>query len=148
MKAVAGVLVGGFLGVAILFGSDAFGQALPGRVRCTPPHAMRIQDLDVRPDPVRPGQAIREWIVTLKSDRTGECMTLLQIKDRDQLAGADIEHAIKPGTNKYRVKVVPGYKFQAQDHCFTVLADIAGTRQPIDAAKRFCARQLPMWTLK
>lgn len=152
MNRVKQVLVVAFIGMAFMgaIPYDAVGQAPPAKkapaVSCTPPHQMAVQDLDMRPDPVWFGQPIQQWFVTLRSDRNGECATRILIRDRDQLVGLEVEHVIKPGTHRYPVKVAPGYRFQGQDHCFLVVANIGGTPQPIDAAKKFCAKY--GWTLK
>ncbi len=113
---------------------------------CAPPHRLHVADLDMVPDPAWHGAPVRQWIVTLRSDYNGECATRIIVRDGNELAGAEVEHRIRPGVHRYAIDVRPGYRFQRDDHCFVVLANIGNTEQRIDAARRFCARR--GWTLK
>jgi len=116
---------------------------------CAPPHRLSVLDLGMVPDPVRQGQRIQLWTVTLQSDYNGECRTLLEVRDRDQVAGKQVEYLIKPGVGRYTFAAQPGYQFQAQDHCFLVRANIGNTWTPVDAKRAFCARRGPGgWSLK
>ena len=116
---------------------------------CAPPHRLSVLELGMVPDPVRQGQRIQLWKVTLQSDYNGECRTLLEVWDRDQLAGTRVEYLITPGVGSYTFAAQPGYQFQAQDHCFLVRANIGNTWTPIDAKKAFCARRGPGgWSLR
>lgn len=116
---------------------------------CAPPHRLSVVALGMVPDPVRPGQRIQLWAVTLQSDYNGECRTLLEVLDRNQVAGKQVEYVIKPGVNRYTFPAQPAYRFQAQDHCFLVRANIGNTWTPIDAKKAFCARRGPPgWSLQ
>lgn len=89
-------------------------------VECSPPHRMRILDLDMTPDPVRQGSRVETWKVTLQSDRNGECQTTIEVRDRDQLAGAGRAVRIRPGRAVYTLPAAPGYRLQGQDHCLIV----------------------------
>ena len=119
---------------------------------CAPPHRLQVLGLEMIPDPIHQGQPIQGWRVTLRSDYNGECVTLLVIKDRDQIAGAQIEHLILPGVHPYTFRATPNYQFQAGDHCYVVFAYIGATPAQIDAARLFCARYRPpmpaSWSLK
>jgi hypothetical protein len=116
---------------------------------CAPPHRLSVLDLGMVPDPVRQGQRIQLWTVTLQSDYNGECRTLLEVRDRDQVAGKQVEYLIKPGVGRYTFAARPEYRFQAQDHCFLVRANIGNTWIPVDAKKAFCARRGPGgWSLR
>jgi len=110
---------------------------------CAPPHRLGILGLGMVPDPVRQGQRIQLWTVALQSDYNGECRTLLEVRDGDQLAGAAVEYLIKPGMGRYTFQAVPGYRFQRQDHCFLVRANIGNTWTPVDVKKALCARRGP-----
>lgn len=120
------------------------------RVECTPPHRMAILDLDVVPDPVVQGQPIQGWRITLRSDRNGECGTLLEVRDQDQIAGAGERQVIRPGRGSYTISAAPGYRFQRRDPCFVVQVNVGGTFTPVDAQRTFCARQMrgAGWTLR
>jgi len=118
-------------------------------VSCEPPHRLSILDLGMVPDPVRHLQRIQLWTVKLRSDWNGECLSSLEVRDRDQLAGKRTQYLIKPGEGRYTFQAEPGYAFQARDHCFGVLVNVGNTWTPIDAARAFCARQGPGgWSLK
>jgi hypothetical protein len=49
---------------------------------------------------------------------------------------------LRPGINEIEVENNERYRFSRSEHCFQVIADIAGTPKPVDAARRFCARQV------
>lgn len=117
---------------------------------CSPPHRMRILDLDMTPDPVRQGRPVETWKVTIQSDRNGECQTTIEVRDRDQLAGAGRAVRIRPGRAVYTLPAAPGYRLQGQDHCLIVQANVGGVFTPIDAQRVFCAkmRQITAWSLK
>jgi hypothetical protein len=131
------------------------GAALPfpavGQVPmlCPSPHRLSVLALGMVPDPVLWGQRIQLWKVTLRSDYNRECRTLLEILDRDQLAGKRVEYLIKPGVGIYAFAAQPGYQFRAQNHCFLVRANIGNTWTPIDAKRVFCAKGGPGgWSLR
>ena len=121
-----------------------------GPITCTPPHRLRVLDLDVIPDPVRGGQPIQAWTIVIHSDWNGECGTYFEVRDQDQVAGSGFVPAIQPGRSVYTIPASPYYRFQRHDHCFIVQAHIGGTFTPITAQKSFCAQPLPGtgWTLR
>jgi len=130
---------------------SAFPMAAIGAppVECAPPHRLSILDLGMIPDPVHQGQRIQLWTVTLRSDWNGECLTSLEVRDRDQLAGKRTQYLIKPGEGRYTFQAEPAYSFQARDHCFAVLVNVGNTWTPINAQRAFCARSGPGgWSLK
>jgi hypothetical protein len=138
------VMIGVAAGGAVPF--VAIGQT---PIFCAPPHRLGILGLGMVPDPVRQGQRIQLWTVALQSDYNGECRTLLEVRDGDQLAGAAVEYLIKPGVGRYTFQAVPGYRFQRQNHCFLVRANIGNTWTPIVAKKAFCAHRGPGgWSLQ
>lgn len=120
------------------------------QITCTPPHRMRVLDLDVIPDPIHRGQPVQAWRVTIHSDWNGECATHFEVRDQDQVAGAGFVQAIYPGQSVYTIPASPYYRFQRRDHCFLVQARIGGTFTPIGAQRSFCAQPLPGtgWTLR
>jgi hypothetical protein len=126
-----------------------FDAASAPRAFCAPPHRLKILDLGMVPDPIRQGQRLQLWTVALQSDYNGECRTLLEVRDQDQIAGAQVEYLIRPGVGRYTFQAVPGYFFQRQNHCFVVRANIGHTWAPVDAKKMFCASRTPAgWSLK
>ena len=125
-------------------------------VSCQPPHRLRILDLGMLPDPLQQGQRIQLWAVTLQSDYNGECLITLEVRDRDQIVGRRVQYLIKPGVGRYTFQAEPNYRFQLQEHCFTVLVNVADAWAPIDPTdpqRWFCAGFRPQpppggWSLK
>jgi hypothetical protein len=123
---------------------------------CMPPHRFRVLDLGMLPDPAQRGQRIQLWAVTLRSDYNAECLAVLEVRDRDQIVGRRLQYLIKPGTGRYTFQAEPSYRFQLQEHCLTVLANVADTWVPVkpaDSQRLFCARYRPQpppggWSLK
>jgi hypothetical protein len=142
--------------VVTVEGAAPFGSSGAPPAPCVPPHRLRILDLGMIPDPVRQDQRIQQWSVTLQSDYNGECLAVLEVRDRDQIAGRRVQYLIKPGVGRYTFQSEPNYRFQLQDHCFTVLFNVADAWAPVppaDAQKLFCARYRPQppppgWSLK
>ena len=120
---------------------------------CAPPHRMQILDLDMYPDPVHhEGQPVQRFTVTVQADRKGECLTAFEVRDDgNQVAGRALQQRVRPGTHKYTIPAVRNYRFQRQDHCFQVVANIANNWTRVDAAAQECARrrdiQIQGWTL-
>ena len=121
-------------------------------VSCGRDHRLYVQDLDMTPDPVRDGDRIRGWRVRLRSDASGECQTTLRIRERrdGDLVGLARVYRLRPGINEIDFDALERYRFSRAEHCFEVVADIAGTGRAIDAARTFCARERPgrRWSLK
>jgi hypothetical protein len=117
---------------------------------CAPPHRMRVVDLNMSPDPVRQGRPIKEVQITMQSDRNGECSMALEVRDQNQIVAQVRAQTIRPGRTVFVLPVVEGYRFQGQDHCFVVQANVGGVFSPIEAQQVFCARlrTVPVWTLK
>jgi len=140
------------LGIAIVSGT-LWGQA-PGvataAASCTPPHRMRVIDLSMTPDPVRQGRPIKELQITIQSDRNGECSLALEVRDQDQIIAQVRSQTIRPGRTVFVVPVIQGYRFQGQDRCFVVQANVGGVFSPVEAQQVYCAklRSIPVWSLK
>jgi hypothetical protein len=133
----------------VVLGSVVVGEVAHAQ-NCLPPHRMAITDLDMIPDPVPEGQPIEAWKVTIRSDRNGECTTILEIRDQDQIVGLGAQHRIKPGRGSYRIQAAPGYQFQGRDACFVVQANVGGFLTPLDAQRVFCAKAstVTTWSLR
>jgi hypothetical protein len=109
---------------------------------CGGGHRLQVVDLDMSPDPIAEGQRINRWLVRLRADATGECRTLIRIRDASgDEVGRERVFRLRPGNNEIEIENNERYRFSRSEHCFQVIADIAGTPKPIDAARRFCARQ-------
>jgi hypothetical protein len=111
---------------------------------CGREHRLQVVDLDMSPDPVAAGQRIDRFRVSLRSDGSGECATRIQIRETqgDDRIAAERVYRLRPGTNQISIEPEERYRFSRQEHCFTVQANIENTARPIDAARRFCAREV------
>ncbi len=103
-----------------------------------------VEDLDMYPDPARPGQEVR-FRVRLRNDGPPVRGTLL-LQDRDQIVAQLINAIIHRGSIDYYFPNTR-YAFQRFDHCFTVFLDVEKTPFRIDGMREFCARPLG-WTLR
>jgi hypothetical protein len=123
-------------------------------VSCGGGHRLQVVDLDMSPDPIAEGQRINRWLVRLRADSTGECRTTIRIYERpgkDLVAQAGVRR-LRPGINDIEMEPVERYRFNREEHCYQVTADIAGTEEAVDARRRFCARRAPgagrRWTIQ
>ena len=118
-------------------------------VRPEPParaEALRIQDLEMSPDPVREGQRIR-FTLTLFNRTSHVGRANITIKDRDEVVAEARGFIIRPGNNRVDFPDT-GYRFSRREHCFSVEVDIAGTRSALDFAREFCVQRISGgWTL-
>jgi hypothetical protein len=109
---------------------------------------LRIIDLDMAPDPIVEGQPIRLWKVRIRLNSNRECDTDIEIREGNDLVGRTRDLALRPGTNEIEIQPMEGYRFRRREHCFNVVADLEGTRRPVDADRRFCAHQRPSWSMR
>jgi hypothetical protein len=120
-------------------------------VACGGNHRLQVVDLDVSPDPLAEGQRISRWFVRLRADGSGECRTTIRVRDEsgDLVAGERV-WGLRPGINEVELTPLERYRFSRNEHCFQVVADIAGTGRTVDAARRFCARQIAgkRWSMR
>jgi hypothetical protein len=118
---------------------------------CGRGHRLQVVDLDMSPDPIGEGQRINQFRVSLRADGSGECETRLQIResDRNDLIASERVYRLRPGMNQIRIEPEGRYRFSRREHCFDVLANIENTARRIDAARRFCAREISgrRWSL-
>jgi hypothetical protein len=118
---------------------------------CGGSHRLQVVDLDVSPDPLADGQRISRWFVRLRADGSGECRTTIRVRDEsgDLVAGERV-WGLRPGINEIELTPLERYRFSRNEHCFLVTADIAGTYRTVDAARRFCARQIAgrRWSMR
>ncbi|HEX2386040.1 MAG TPA: hypothetical protein VHL99_05720 [Candidatus Binatia bacterium] len=113
-------------------------------VYCGGEHRLYVDQLYMDPDPIAEGQRIRAWHVRLRSDGNGECQTTLRIRERTDgdVVGRARVYYLRPGWNQIDFDPLETYRFHRREHCFDVIADIAGTGRAVDAARAFCARQV------
>jgi hypothetical protein len=119
---------------------------------CGGGHRLQIVDLDMAPDPVAQGQRVDRFLVRLRADGSGECRTVIRLREEGEkdLIGQERVHRLHPGINEIVIEPYERYRFSRNEHCFAVLADIAGTARPVDASRRFCARQVAgrRWSMR
>ncbi len=122
------------------------------QISCGGIHRLQIVDFSMTPDPVAQGQRINRMLVMVRADGNGECRTVIRVReDRDNdLIAQERVYGLRPGINEIVVEPRERYRFSRDEHCFVVLADIAGTPRPIDASRRFCARQIAgrRWSMR
>ena len=118
---------------------------------CGGSHRLQVVDLDITPDPLAEGQRISHWFVRLRADGSGECRTTIRVRDESgDLVAGDRVWSLRPGINEIELTPLERYRFSGSERCFQVIADIAGNARPVDAARRFCARQIAgnRWSMR
>jgi hypothetical protein len=139
-------LLAGLFGL-LLIGLASDASAQPRRGSCRRGERIRIQDLDMSPDPMSEGQRIRSWMVKLRLEGDRPCETDIEIREGNDLVGR-ARYNLRPGVNEIQMQPAEGYRFRGREHCFSVVVDLEGTRQPVDADRKFCARQRSSWSLR
>jgi hypothetical protein len=138
-------LIALLVGVAgwLLMSSDIDAQKT--RPRCGVGHRIRILDLDISPDPIGPGQKIEKFRAVAQLDGISECDTLFELREdrSDDVVAYGMRKALRPGKNQIDFRPIGEYHFRSHEQCFEINAEIAGTRRPVDAARRFCVREIP-----
>jgi len=119
-----------------------------GRHGCRRSEPLNIQDLDMAPDPVSVGQRVRAWKVRIKFDGRRDCQTDVLIREGNNIVGHARDYRMRPGINEIEIPAVETFRYTGREHCFNVQVDLDGSRQQIDAARRFCARQRNVWTMR
>ena len=122
------------------------------QVSCGGNHRLQIVNLDLTPDPIAEGQRLNRFLVRLRADGSGECRTIIRVREQGEkdLIAQERVYQLRPGINEIVIEPNERYRFSRKEHCFEVLADIAGTTRAVDAAQRFCARQIAgrRWSMK
>jgi hypothetical protein len=115
---------------------------------CRGGERLRIQDLDVSPDPLVQGQRIRSWRVRVQLNSDRECETEIVVREGNDIVGRARNYNLRPGMNDVEIQPVETYRFQGNEHCFEVVVDLEGSRRRLDADRRFCAKQIPAWSMR
>ena len=105
---------------------------------------LRVEELEIYPDPAIPGQEI-QFKVKLRNDGRPIRGTV-RIQDRDQLVAQVENFPIPRGYTEFQFSRSQ-YVFQRFDTCFTVIVDVERTAYPVDAARKFCAKPTG-WSLR
>jgi hypothetical protein len=117
------------------------------RNACRRGDRVRIQDLDVSPDPLVEGDRIRGWRVRIHLDGERQCETEIEIREGDEVVARESDYTLRPGLNEIQIRPLERYRFHGQEHCFEVIVDLEGSRRKVDADRRFCARRAAAWSM-
>ena len=109
---------------------------------------LNIQDLDMSPDPVIDGQRLRAWKVRINFDGRRECDTDIFIREGNNVVGNARNFKLRPGVNEIEIPAADSFRFRGRELCFNVQVDLEGSRQQIDADRRFCATPKTMWSMR
>jgi hypothetical protein len=143
-----------FIGLALAawLPACAVGNGGDGWVSCGRNARFQLEDLGMSPDPVAAGDRVERFRVTLRSDGPADCETRVQIRETQggDLIGRETKPRLRRGVNRFNIEPDSRYRFSRQEHCFVVVVDREGNWSPVDAVRRFCARQIngKRWTLK
>src|SRR5258706_3854982 len=109
---------------------------------------LNMQDLDMSPDPVIEGQRLRAWKVRINFDGRRECDTDVFIREGNNVVGNARNFKLRPGVNEIEIPAADSFRFRGRELCFNVQVDLEGSRQQIDADRRFCATPKTMWSMR
>jgi hypothetical protein len=121
------------------------GSGRPGN--CRRGERLNIQDLDMSPDPVVDGQRVRTWKVRINFDGQRECDTQIIVREGNNVVGHARDFKMRPGENAVEIPAADNFRFRGRETCFNVQVDLEGSRQQVDADRRFCARQRTTWSM-
>ena len=124
-----------------------YGRGPQGR-GCQRGDRLNIQDLDMSPDPLIEGQRVRAWKVRVNFVGQRDCETDVLIREGNNIVGHARNYRMRPGMNELEVPAVESFRYTGREHCLNVQVDLDGSRQQVDAARRFCARQRTMWSMR
>jgi hypothetical protein len=141
------VFLTGLVGISLL-GSAWEAESGERRNPCRRGDRIRIQDLDVAPDPLVEGQRIKGWRVRINFEGNRECETEIEVREGNDVVARERNFTLRPGVNEAQLPALENYRFHRGEHCFEVVVDLEGTRRQVDADRRFCARQKPAWSMR
>jgi hypothetical protein len=119
-----------------------------GRYGCQRGDRLKIQDLDRSPDPVIGGERLRTWRVRIDFSGRGDCETDVLIREAGNIVGHARNFRMRLGVNELEIPVVESLRYTGREHCFNVQVDLDGSKQQLDAARRFCAHQRNMRSMR
>src|SRR5574342_818153 len=100
--------VAALLGLVVIgFAADASAQGWRGT--CRKGDLIKIQDLDMTPDPIVQGQRIRSWRVRVRLEGNRACETEIEIREGNDLVGR-ARYNLRPGVNEVQVGPAEGYR--------------------------------------
>jgi len=146
---IKAVLLAGILGHFFVETTPGALAADAGRGKgCRRGDVLRIQDLNMTPDPVVQGGRVREWRVRIRLEGGRECQTDIVIREGDQSVGRLRNHNLRPGVNEVTIRAADGFSLRGREQCFNVQVDVDGSPKRVDAERRFCATQRTMWSMR
>jgi len=144
----AAMLTGFLTSLMVNLSPDAMAADRGRGNSCRRGDRLTIQDLDMSPDPVFDGQRIRTWKVRLNFDGRSECDTDVFVREGNNIVGSTRSFKLRPGVTEIEIPVVDTFRFRGRELCFNVQVDLEGSRQQIDADRRFCATQRTTWSMR
>jgi len=148
MDWIKAALLAGILSTLMVSTTPEATAADRGRGGCQRGERLHIQDLDMSPDPVMEGQRARAWKVRIQFDGRRECETDVLIREGNNVVGHARNYNMRPGVNEIDVPAADNFRLRGRELCLNVQVDLDGSRQQIDADRRFCARQRTMWSMR
>lgn len=142
---IKAALLAGFLSHLLI---GAAPEALAKDRNCRRGDRVQIQDLDMSPDPVIDGQRIRAWKARVRFDGRRDCNTDIYIREGNNVVGHARDFKLRSGINDIEIPARDNFRFRSREICFNVQVDLDGSRQQIDADRRFCATQRTMWSMR
>ena len=141
MAWIKAALLAGFLSTLMMNTAPDATAADRGRGGCQRGERLHIQDLDMSPDPLVEGRRVRAWRVRIQFDGRRECQTDVLVREGNNIVGHVRNYNMRPGVNEIEVPARESFRFRGRELCLNVQVDLDGSRQQVDAARRFCARQ-------
>jgi hypothetical protein len=109
---------------------------------------LQIQDLDMAPDPIVEGQRIRAWKVRMNFEGRRECDTEIIVREGKNIVGHMRNHRLRPGVSEIEIPATDAFRFKGREACLNVQVNLEGSRQQVDASRKFCARPRTVWSLR
>ncbi|HYY24886.1 MAG TPA: hypothetical protein VE689_05285 [Candidatus Udaeobacter sp.] len=118
-----------FLGLfaLMLFALPSDGSGADRGRGCRGSDRLRIEDLDVSPDPLVHGQRIRSWRVRVRLNSDRERETEIMVREGNEMVGRARNYTLRPGINEVEIQPAETYRFQRNEHCFDVIVDLEGS---------------------
>ncbi len=96
-----------------------------------------VEDLQMVPDPARPGQEVRFNLRLINSGIPVRAN--IRLEDRDQIVAKLNDISVEPGIGEYRFPY-NGYFLLKLDHCFTIVIEVEGKSYKAETARELCIK--------
>jgi hypothetical protein len=77
-----------------------------------------------------------------------ECETGIYVREGNNVVGHVRNYRLRPGINEIEIPAAEAFRFKDRESCLNVQADLEGSRQQIDAARKFCGRPRTVWSMR